>query len=134
MPYGIQLIMVAVILDVSQHRVHRLSYRLEWLWRPHAIHHRPERLYYLNGEMRTQPGKPGLDSVAASGFSIAHTKLFPAAGRWSLRESGLQAKRLNAPSQVTASANSRSAYRTAKMDSNFVKSEQVCWWPAYIRT
>lgn len=74
--------MVAVILDVSHYRVHRLSYRLEWLWRLHAIHQRPEHLYFLNGEMRTQPGKPGLDSVAASGFSIAHTKLFllPVAG------------------------------------------------------
>lgn len=47
-----QLIIVAVILDLSLYCMHRLSHHLPWLWHLHAPHHSAERLYWMNGERR----------------------------------------------------------------------------------
>ena len=51
-PYAAQLLIVALIVDLSLYAMHRVSHRVEWLWRLHAPHHSPERLYWLNGERR----------------------------------------------------------------------------------
>jgi sterol desaturase/sphingolipid hydroxylase (fatty acid hydroxylase superfamily) len=51
-PFAAQLLIVAVILDLSLYVMHRLSHDVNWLWKLHAIHHSPERLYWLNGERR----------------------------------------------------------------------------------
>lgn len=51
-PYAAQLLIVALVLDASLYAMHRLSHSVEWLWRLHAPHHSPERLYWLNGERR----------------------------------------------------------------------------------
>jgi len=51
-PFWAQLALVAVIVDFSLYAMHWLSHRVAWLWRLHAIHHSPERLYWFNGERR----------------------------------------------------------------------------------
>lgn len=51
-PFWIQLLLVALIVDLSLYGMHRLSHKQEALWKLHAIHHSPERLYWLNGERR----------------------------------------------------------------------------------
>lgn len=52
LPYWVQLLLVALIVDLSLYAMHRLSHHVEWLWRMHAIHHSSTRLYWLNGERR----------------------------------------------------------------------------------
>lgn len=47
-----QVLLVAIVLDLSFYGMHRLSHRVSWLWRLHAPHHSAERLYWLNGERR----------------------------------------------------------------------------------
>ena len=66
-PYAAQLLIVAVILDLSLYAMHRVSHQVDWLWRLHAPHHSPERLYWLNGERR-HPLHALL--LAAPGFAI----------------------------------------------------------------
>lgn len=39
-------------VNLSLYAMHRVSHTVEWLWRLHAPHHSPERLYWLNGERR----------------------------------------------------------------------------------
>lgn len=51
-PYAAQLLVVALVLDASLYAMHRVSHAVEWLWRLHAPHHSPERLYWLNAERR----------------------------------------------------------------------------------
>lgn len=51
-PIAAQVLLAGAILDVGLYAMHRVSHRVEWLWRLHAIHHSPERLYWLNGERR----------------------------------------------------------------------------------
>jgi sterol desaturase/sphingolipid hydroxylase (fatty acid hydroxylase superfamily) len=51
-PLWAQALAVGVVLDLSLYGIHRLSHRVAWLWRFHAIHHSSERLYWLNGERR----------------------------------------------------------------------------------
>lgn len=51
-PFWAQLLVVALIVDLSLYVMHRASHKSLWLWKLHAIHHSPERLYWLNGERR----------------------------------------------------------------------------------
>lgn len=51
-PLWLQLLVVAIVLDVSLYLMHRASHKAAWLWRFHMIHHSAERLYWLNGERR----------------------------------------------------------------------------------
>ena len=48
----VQLLLVAVVLDLSLYAMHRISHHVPWLWRFHMIHHSAERLYWMNGERR----------------------------------------------------------------------------------
>lgn len=51
-PYWAQLLIVALVVDLSLYAMHRLSHHVAWLWRLHAVHHSSTRLYWLNGERR----------------------------------------------------------------------------------
>ena len=43
-----QLFMALVIAECGRYWVHRWAHEVPWLWRFHAIHHSPKRLYFLN--------------------------------------------------------------------------------------
>lgn len=47
-----QVLLAALVMDLGLYVMHRASHYMHWLWRLHAIHHSPERLYWLNGERR----------------------------------------------------------------------------------
>lgn len=49
---GLQIFLAGAVIDAGLYFMHRLSHRIEWLWRLHAVHHSAERLYWLNGERR----------------------------------------------------------------------------------
>lgn len=51
-PLCSQVLMAGLILDFSLYAMHRWSHHQPLLWRLHAIHHSPERLYWLNAERR----------------------------------------------------------------------------------
>ena len=51
-PYLLQVLMAALILDAGIAMAHHASHRFAWLWRFHAVHHSPDRLYGLNGWMK----------------------------------------------------------------------------------
>lgn len=48
----LQLVLVALVIDLSLYSMHRASHHIAWLWRLHTPHHSSERLYWLNGERR----------------------------------------------------------------------------------
>jgi sterol desaturase/sphingolipid hydroxylase (fatty acid hydroxylase superfamily) len=61
-------------MDLGLYLMHRASHHHAFLWRLHAIHHSPERLYWLNGERRHPLSAlllagPGLIAVVALGAS-----------------------------------------------------------------
>lgn len=47
-PMALQLCMALLIAEFGRYWVHRLAHEVSWLWRFHAIHHSPNRLYWLN--------------------------------------------------------------------------------------
>ena len=47
-PLGIQLMMALVISQFGEYWAHRLMHTVPFLWRFHATHHSPGRLYWLN--------------------------------------------------------------------------------------
>ncbi|WP_111657464.1 sterol desaturase family protein [Isoalcanivorax indicus] len=51
-PYLLQVLMAVLILDAGIAMAHHASHRFSWLWRFHAVHHSPGRLYGLNGLMK----------------------------------------------------------------------------------
>lgn len=51
-PFWAQLLLAGGVIDLGLYVMHRLSHRFDWLWRLHAAHHSPQRLYWLNGERR----------------------------------------------------------------------------------
>jgi sterol desaturase/sphingolipid hydroxylase (fatty acid hydroxylase superfamily) len=51
-PVVLQILLAGAILDLGLYGMHRLSHRVPWLWRLHAVHHSAERLYWMNGERR----------------------------------------------------------------------------------
>ncbi len=64
-PFAAQFILGLVVLDLGLYGVHRASHRIGWLWRLHAIHHSPRRVYSLNSQRRhlvheLLEGAPGL--------------------------------------------------------------------------
>ncbi|MEA1605704.1 sterol desaturase family protein [Pseudomonas spirodelae] len=72
----VQLLLVAVVLDLSLYAMHRISHHVPWLWRFHMIHHSAERLYWMNGERRHPlhamlMAGPGLVLLFASGAPSA---------------------------------------------------------------
>ena len=43
-----QLLIACVVVEAFDYWPHRLLHEVPWLWRFHAIHHNPKRLYWLN--------------------------------------------------------------------------------------
>ena len=51
-PMWAQVLLAGLILDLGLYTMHRASHASGFLWKLHAIHHSPERLYWLNGGRR----------------------------------------------------------------------------------
>jgi len=47
-PILAQLLLMLLIAELGRYWLHRWSHRNPWLWRLHAVHHSPGRLYFLN--------------------------------------------------------------------------------------
>tara|TARA_R110000822_G_scaffold126082_11_gene261273 strand:- start:31384 stop:32241 length:858 start_codon:yes stop_codon:yes gene_type:complete len=52
LPMTMQILLVGMTMDLGLYIMHRVSHRGGLLWRLHAIHHAPERIYWLNGGRR----------------------------------------------------------------------------------
>ncbi|AGC43215.1 hypothetical protein MYSTI_01884 [Myxococcus stipitatus DSM 14675] len=64
-PFWAQFLVGTVLLDLGLYGIHRASHHVPALWRLHAIHHSPRRVYWLNGQRRhllheALEGAPGL--------------------------------------------------------------------------
>ena len=64
-PFWAQGVAGLAIVDAGLYAVHRASHGHGWLWRLHAIHHSPRRVYWVNGQRRHLvheliEGTPGL--------------------------------------------------------------------------
>ena len=51
-PAWLSVLVAGAIIDLGLWAMHRASHQSGFLWRLHALHHSPERLYWLNGERR----------------------------------------------------------------------------------
>ena len=47
-PFWGQAILVLIIGDLFRYWMHRAFHKFSWMWRLHAVHHSPKRLYWLN--------------------------------------------------------------------------------------
>jgi len=47
-PIFLQLLLMLIIAEFGRYWLHRWSHNNKWLWRLHAVHHSPERLYFFN--------------------------------------------------------------------------------------
>ncbi len=47
-PIWLQAVAILVIGDLLRYWLHRGFHRFSWMWRLHAVHHSPDRLYWLN--------------------------------------------------------------------------------------
>ncbi|MCY4144804.1 MAG: sterol desaturase family protein [Gammaproteobacteria bacterium] len=47
-PVWVQAVMILVLGDFLRYWMHRGFHRFGWMWRLHAVHHSPQRLYWLN--------------------------------------------------------------------------------------
>lgn len=47
-PWLGQLVLMLLVADFLRYWLHRACHRYAWLWRLHAVHHSPKRLYWLN--------------------------------------------------------------------------------------
>lgn len=46
--WSAELALMLLIAEFGRYWVHRAAHRIGWLWRLHAVHHSPKRLYWLN--------------------------------------------------------------------------------------
>ncbi len=67
-PVAAQLALALIVSQLGEYWVHRLAHTNPWLWRLHATHHSPERLYWLNAA-RFHP----LDTALS--FTVAMTPM-----------------------------------------------------------
>jgi sterol desaturase/sphingolipid hydroxylase (fatty acid hydroxylase superfamily) len=65
-PLAAQLVLSWVVVELFAYWPHRWLHEVPWLWRLHATHHSPERLYWLNAT-RAHP----LEHVFRSCFNMA---------------------------------------------------------------
>ncbi len=61
-PWWAQLVLALVVAELPKYWLHRCMHENDFLWRFHATHHSPERLYFLNAT-RFHPIDIGLDAV-----------------------------------------------------------------------
>ena len=71
-PMVVQVLLAGAVMDLGLYGMHRASHAHGLLWRLHAIHHSPERLYWLNGGRRHPLSalvlaSPGLTMLLALG-------------------------------------------------------------------
>lgn len=71
-PFVAQFLLALLLVDLGLYGVHRASHGAGWLWRLHAIHHSPRRVYWVNGQRRhlvheILEGSPGLLVLALLG-------------------------------------------------------------------
>ena len=52
LPMWTQILLAGAIMDLGLYAMHRYSHVSGFLWKLHALHHSPERLYWLNGGRR----------------------------------------------------------------------------------
>lgn len=48
LPIGVQVVMMVLVADFFRYWFHVLSHNTDLFWRLHAVHHSPEKLYWLN--------------------------------------------------------------------------------------
>ena len=65
-PLLAQLLLMAVLAEFGSYWYHYMAHKTPWLWRFHAVHHSPHRLYFLNAP-RFHPVDRGLSYL----FEIA---------------------------------------------------------------
>lgn len=77
-PMLVQILLAGAVMDLGLYTMHRASHANGFLWRLHAIHHSPERLYWLNGGRRhpmsaivlAAPGLTVLLAVGATPIAV----------------------------------------------------------------
>ena len=47
-PLGVQVVLMILVADFLRYWLHVASHNTEYLWRLHAVHHSPHKLYWLN--------------------------------------------------------------------------------------
>lgn len=47
-PLAAQLVLMALVAELGSYGYHYLAHTTPWMWRFHAVHHSPHRLYFLN--------------------------------------------------------------------------------------
>lgn len=72
LPFALEFLLALALADLGLYAVHRASHHIQWLWRLHAIHHSPRRVYWVNGQRRhvvheLLEGMPGFVALAALG-------------------------------------------------------------------
>lgn len=75
LPPAARLLLAFVIGEIGFYWGHRLSHEIPWLWRFHAVHHRPEHVYFLVNT-RAHP----VDLVVTRLFGLAPLYLLGLAG------------------------------------------------------
>ena len=48
LPAAVQVVMMLAAADLARYWLHRAFHRYDFMWRYHAVHHSPHRLYWLN--------------------------------------------------------------------------------------
>ena len=48
-PVAIQVVLATIVREFFDYWGHRVMHKFDWLWRLHATHHQPGRVYFLNG-------------------------------------------------------------------------------------
>ena len=79
LPMAAQVLLAGLVMDLGLYAMHRASHASGLLWRLHAIHHSPERLYWLNGGRRhplsalvlAGPGLTALLALGATPIAVA---------------------------------------------------------------
>lgn len=76
LPFWAQALIGLAVADLGLYGVHRASHGVGWLWRLHAIHHSPRRVYWVNGQRRhlaheLLEGMPGLVALFVLGAPAA---------------------------------------------------------------
>lgn len=64
-PLVLQLVLALVVSQFAEYWVHRGMHEVPWLWRLHATHHSPKRLYWLNAA-RFHPLDTAMGYIAAT--------------------------------------------------------------------
>ena len=48
-PIALQVVLATIVREFFDYWAHRVMHKVDWLWRLHATHHQPGRVYFLNG-------------------------------------------------------------------------------------